>query len=181
VGLSASDFTHCISSQPGILGYGLHSTIHPAVEALRAVMSCDKNVVQVLKKFQLYNLTLLNNYLVSNVSLLQARGIPIKSIKKWVHHRPWCLVHRTEEFKYSIIQAEKKFFFFGGGGFSGSPMFLYAVGCLYCHREEAIGSKCQVFESFGWDCSDVVSLFRQHLNCLTVSEEKIKAMVGFFL
>ncbi|KAJ8448436.1 LOW QUALITY PROTEIN: hypothetical protein Cgig2_022064 [Carnegiea gigantea] len=70
-----------------------------------------------------------------------------------MRHRPWCLVHRTEEFKYSIIQAEKKFLFLGGGvsGFTNVPLTAYIV-----IERRRLGPN--------------------HLNCLTVSEEKIKAM-----
>jgi len=52
------------------------------------------------------------------------------------------------------------------------------LGCL---NEKNIESKCQVFESFGWDRSDVVDLFRHNPLCLGMSEQKIKATLGFYM
>ena len=71
-------------------------------------MGSDDNMVKVIKKFKLYDLTLMNKYFVSNVSLLQAHRIPIESIQKRILQRSSCFIHKTTDFKNILIQVEEK-------------------------------------------------------------------------
>lgn len=177
LGLSDSEFADVISTQPAILSFGLHSTIHPALEALREVMGSNYNVARVIiKGFRFCSWTMVSKHLVSNVSLLRAQGIPLESIQKIILQKSSSFSRKTEVFKDIMIQAEKKW-----GVSPSSPVFLYAVRFLGCYNEKVIESKCRVFESFGWDRSHVVDLFRKNPLCFAVSEEKIKVVLSFFM
>ena len=176
LGLSGPDLADVISTQPAILCYSLNATIQPALEALRLVMDSNENLVRAIKRFKWYHFSLVSKYLASNLSLLRAWDIPMQSIQKSMLMQPSTFLQKPEFFKDVVARAEKKW-----GVSPQSPMFLHAVRVLVCLHEKTIESKCQVFESFGWDHSDVIDLFRQDPGCLSISEGMIKAKLSFFM
>jgi len=176
VGFSVSELADIFSNQAGILYCSLDSAIRPAVEALREIMGGDEDVVRVIKGFKLNTLSLVTKHLIHNVSSLQAQGIPIESIRKRIRQHSIALTRKPATFKDMMARAEAQW-----GVSPHSTMFLYAIHVLGCLNEKNIESKCQVFESFGWDRSDVVDLFRRNPLCFGLSERKIKAALGFYM
>jgi len=176
MGASVSDFADIIVKQPTILSYALDSTIHPAVEALREVMGSNENVWIILKASRLNSLLGMKDNLVRNVSFLRARCIPLENIRKRILENAVPFIRKHEAFKDIATQAEVKW------GLSPTSLtYLVAVHVLCCINERSIESKCRVFESFGWDRSHVVSLFRRSPRCFGLGERNIKAKLSFYM
>ncbi|KAJ8448432.1 hypothetical protein Cgig2_022060 [Carnegiea gigantea] len=167
LGFSTSDIADVVSVQKRIFLYGLDSIIRPAIEALRTVMGSVENVLRVMNGIR---------YFVQNVSLLQALGIPIESIRKRIFVLCTALTQKPETLKDTVALVEAKW-----GVSRWSNNFFYAVDSLCCINEEKLDSKCRVFESFGWDRSDLVHLFRRVPYCFKLSEGNIKAKLRFYM
>ncbi|KAJ8442423.1 hypothetical protein Cgig2_018700 [Carnegiea gigantea] len=176
LGFSTSDIADVVSVHDRILSYGLDSTIRPAIEALRTVMGSVENLLRVMKGLRFYYVPLIPRHFVQNVSFLQALGIPTESIRKRIVQLYGPLMQKPETLKGIVARAEAKW-----GVSRSSNMFFYAVDLLCRINEENLDSKCRVFESFGWDRSDVVLLFRSAPFCLMLSEGNIKAKLRFYM
>ncbi|KAJ8448435.1 hypothetical protein Cgig2_022063 [Carnegiea gigantea] len=176
LGISVSDFADIISSQPESLDRGLNSTVRPAIEALREVMGSNENVVRVIKKFRAKSWWAVSKRLAVNVSLLRAQGIPLESIQKRMINNPGPFIWKHEVFKSIMARAEVKW-----GVSPRSKMFIYAVYLLCCLNSKTIESKCRVFQSFGWDRSHVVSLFKRNPCCFWLAGRNIKAKLRFYM
>ncbi|KAJ8448430.1 hypothetical protein Cgig2_022058 [Carnegiea gigantea] len=176
LGFSTSDIADVVSTQHTILNFGLDSTIRPAIEALRTVMGSVENVLRVMKRFRFYYFPHIPRYFVQNVSLLQALGIPIESIRKCIFQLCAPLTQKPETLRDRVDRAEAKW-----GVSPSSNMFFLAVDLLCRINEENLDSKCRVFESFGWDRSDIVDLFRRVPFCFGLSEGNIKAKLRFYM
>ncbi|KAJ8448434.1 hypothetical protein Cgig2_022062 [Carnegiea gigantea] len=176
LGFSTSDIVDVVSAQHTILNFGLDSTIRPTIEALRTVMGSVENVLRVMKRFRFYYFPHIPRYFVQNVSMLQALGIPIEFIRKRIFQLCAPLTQKPETLKDIVAQAEAKW-----GVSPCSNMFFYAVDLLCRINEENLDSKCRVFESFGWDRSDMVDLFRSVPFFFGLSEGNIKAKLRFYM
>lgn len=176
LGLSGSDFVHVILNHPGILGYGLDSAIRPAVEALREIMGSNDDVIRAIKGFRMNALRLVTKHLVRNVSSLQAQGISMEAIRNRILKQASPFFQRPELFKDIMVRAEEKW-----GVSPSSSRFLPAVHVLIGLNEKTIESKFRVFESFGWERSDVLHLFRLNPYSLAASDGMIEAKLSFFM
>jgi len=176
MGASVSDFADILLQQRTILWYALDSTIRPVVEALRENMGSTENVWRILKSSRMKYLRGIRENLVRNVSFLRARAIPIESIQKRFLQSPAVFMRRHEVFKDLVAQAEVKW-----GVSPRSAFYLSAIHVLCSLSERTMESKCRVFESFGWDQSHVVNLFRRNPYCLALGERNIKAKLNLFM
>lgn len=176
LGLSGSDFVHVILNHPGLLGYGLDSAIRPAVEALREIMGSNDDVIRAIKGFRMNALRLVTKHLVRNVSSLQAQGISMEAIRNRILKQASPFFQRPELFKDIMVRAEEKW-----GVSPSSSRFLPAVHVLIGLNEKTIESKFRVFESFGWERSDVLHLFRLNPYSLAASDGMIEAKLSFFM
>ena len=175
LGFSVSDFADIILVQPEILYVGFNAIVRPAIEALREIMGSNENVVLVLKRLR-FELRAIRLYLVRNVSFLRARGIPLETIQKRILLNASPFVRRHEVFKDKVAQVEVKW-----GISPRSAMYLLLIHVLCCFHERTIESKFRVFESFGWDRSLALHLFRRNPQCLCLGARNIKTKLSFFM
>ncbi|KNA14713.1 hypothetical protein SOVF_105150 [Spinacia oleracea] len=171
LGFSGSDVVHAILANPLIL----NRRLNPAIDALREVLGSDYNVVRILKQSKWISFAAAAKHLVPNVKLLQNYGISNDKITKYMLQQPRVLVRKTDIFQDMLITVEEKFCIP-----RDSSSFLPGI-YLACFKEESFEGKCDIFKSFGWAHSDVLTLIRQNPYCLGLSEARITKKLNFLM
>ncbi|KNA14712.1 hypothetical protein SOVF_105140 [Spinacia oleracea] len=171
LGFSRSDLVHAILANPKIF----NRCLGPAIDALRDVVGTDHNVVRILKRSNWLSFSAIAKNLIPNVELLQNYGISSDSIRHYIIQQPRLFVRRTDVFQDLMIRVEEKFEIP-----RNSPSFLRGL-YLACFKEESFKAKCDIYKSFGWTQSDVLTLIGQIPFCLGLSESRIKEKLDFLM
>ncbi|KNA20138.1 hypothetical protein SOVF_055120 [Spinacia oleracea] len=176
MGFSVSDVVEVVKVNPSIFFTAMDTKIIPAFQTLREIMGCDHHVISIIKKSPRMRLSCVSKLLGPNVALLRDHGIPIESIRKILLRNPFALLRKTEFIQDTLIRVEEKL-----GIPRDSPRFLLGIMLLASVRETTIESKKQIFKSFGWTESDVVTLTISSPFLLALSEASLKKKLGFYM
>ncbi|XP_056686083.1 transcription termination factor MTERF4, chloroplastic-like isoform X3 [Spinacia oleracea] len=175
MGFSVSDIVEVVKVNPSIFFMGLDTKIIPAFQALKEIMGCDLHVISIMKSPRIRLLSV-SKLLVPNVALLMNHGIPIELIRKQLLRNPFPFLRKTEFTQDALIRVEEKL-----GIPRDSPRFLLGIMLLNSLKETTVESKRQIFKSFGWTESDVVTLTISSPFLLALSEANLKKRLGFFM
>ncbi|KNA11683.1 hypothetical protein SOVF_132930 [Spinacia oleracea] len=175
MGFSVSDVVEVVKVNPSIFFTGTDTKIIQAFQILREIMGCDHHVISIMKWPNIW-LSCVSKLLVPNIALLRNHGIPIESIRKRLLRDPCSFLRKTEFIQDALIRVEEKL-----GIPRHSPQFLLGVILLTSFKETTIESKRQIFKSFGWTESDVVTLTILSPFLLTLSEASLKKKLGFLM
>ncbi|KNA25508.1 hypothetical protein SOVF_006180 [Spinacia oleracea] len=171
LGFSDSDLVHAILANPIML----NRRLGPAIDALREVVGTDQNVIKIMRRSKWLSFTAFAKHLFPNVILLQNYGISSDKITNYILQQPSLFLRKTDLFRDMLIRVEEKFRIP-----RNSAMFLPAIQ-LTSFKEETFEGKCDVYKSFGWTQSDIMTLTRKNPNCLRYSEAGIKKKLDFLM
>ncbi|KAL9238945.1 hypothetical protein vseg_013310 [Gypsophila vaccaria] len=175
-GFSRDDVIRVISANSNILMMSLDSSIAPALQIFRTVMTCDADVVNVLKNLKVWSFGAIAHHLLANVELLSGYGVPMELIRKHLLQKPLTFLRKPDIFKKIVCRVESRF-----GISKESPLFMYGIHLVSSFSEENIEAKFQMFKSFGWKQSDVETFIMKNASCFTISEAHIKKKMEFLM
>ncbi|OVA06621.1 Mitochodrial transcription termination factor-related [Macleaya cordata] len=175
LGFCGSDLADLIIKNPNILAYGIDNYLIPNVKFLQALSDSNENIVKALKKSSWFLSFNFRKTIGCNVEILRQCSIPDKQISTLLFKQPRFFTQRPDWVKNHISRVEK----FGFKRGSGS--FIYAVYALSTMTKATLQVKFNMYKSYGWSESDIVSAFRKVPNLLMYSEQKVKAAMDFFV
>ncbi|OVA06625.1 Mitochodrial transcription termination factor-related [Macleaya cordata] len=175
LGFSGSALADLIVNNPTILLRGIDTSLIPNVSFLKSLLHSDENVVKALKKCCWLLSFDLQKIIGYNVEILRQCSIPDKQISHLLIKQPRFFTQSPDWLKNHVSQVEK----FGFKRGSGS--FIYAVYALSTMTKATLEAKFDMYKSYGWSESDIVSAFRKAPSFLQLSEQKLKTTMDFFV
>lgn len=175
IGVSGSDLVKFISNNPQIIESSLHATILPTLELMRSVFASDEeNMVRAIKK----GVWMLNSatYARRNIELLRSYGVSDQRIQRFLLRFPKTLYGKPEWLEDVVVRVEEEL-----GIPRQSAMFMYGVDALAAMSKKTLESKYEIFKSYGWSQSDVLTLGRKLPSCLRLSDAKIRTRLDYFM
>ncbi|XP_059279870.1 transcription termination factor MTERF9, chloroplastic-like [Lycium ferocissimum] len=176
LGLSGSDIVKILLRDWTFFSRGLDTHIRPVIKCLRILLGSDENVVKVIKK---------TSWLISYnggitiqdcLNLLQSVGCSNDKIKNFVLTRPGILKLGAKKLEETLHRVEKEF-----GVSPDSAMFLHIVSVLASHSRSNLDKKVEIFKSFGWSDSDVLTMLQKLPYCVGLSDAKVRTALTFLM
>ncbi|GAB4856232.1 hypothetical protein Ancab_014159 [Ancistrocladus abbreviatus] len=175
-GFSGSQLAELLSTTPVILLWPINAPIKQALEVLKTFFSDNEDLIKAVKRSQWMLSANVNKYLLPNVVLLQKYGLSEEKIKKQLRERPRCLLQRTKWLEDVLARVEVDL-----GIPRKSAMFVHGFHVLASLNPRTLESKFQVFKSYGWTESDILTMARKLPYCLRTSDTKIRLQLDFLM
>ncbi|XP_020249598.1 uncharacterized protein LOC109827043 [Asparagus officinalis] len=174
-GFSSAEFASLACSHPCLLRSSLQNRLKPNFELLSCMIGDNNRLLVALRRNNgLLGSNLETNFL-PNVGILQSYGVPSPKIAKLAATYPRVLMYKTEKFA-TTIESVRKF------GFDPSrSLFIQGVSVLSQMSPSAWERKLGIYRSLGWSEEETISAFTKQPCCMTLSEEKIRKTIHFFV
>ncbi|KAK9270017.1 hypothetical protein L1049_025590 [Liquidambar formosana] len=176
LGLSGSDLVEVITSNPSFFKRGLDTHIVPSIDFLKTIVRSDENVVKAIKKKTWLLSSNNTKRMQPNVVILQKCGISKEKIEKLVLRTPRRLLQNPKWLEDIVLRVENQL-----GIPRNSAMFSYGIDVLASMSKATLEFKYEIFKSFGWSESDIITMARNLPFCLSLSEVKIRNGLTFFM
>ncbi|KAG6683926.1 hypothetical protein I3842_12G037200 [Carya illinoinensis] len=174
LGFSDLEITKILSAEPYILTRSLEKTIIPSVQELRRILGTDKNVLKVIKAYCPVLRTNVVHTLQPNIATPISHGV-LQSLVLNFFSRPSSLLICGNRFSEIVSEVMKL-------GFDPNCLkFVLAIRSMALNSKTLWEQKVEAFSSFGWSKDEIYFAFKRQPLCMTVSEKKIKKMMGFFV
>ncbi|KAL3727639.1 hypothetical protein ACJRO7_032386 [Eucalyptus globulus] len=162
VGFSGSDLVQMITFSPYFLTRSLEKHLIPNFSRLRDFLGCDKSAVTAIRR--------------SPRILLQGFEATVDVIM-------WLVKYHFRKLMTSYDHLEKVVEKTKGMGFDDPSAAKFAVAMLPVMgmSESMWERKLDAYSRWGWSKDDAMSAFVKRPWCMTLSEEKISAVMGFFV
>lgn len=175
IGFSRPELTKLLSNHPAILRCSLEKQIIPSYNFLRNLFKSDEKTTKAIKR---YTGVLTNNleiHLFPNIRILRRNGVPESNIARIFYRVPRTLMFNQVRFK-EIVEEVKRM------GIPSSKMkFLEVVFALRSMSKSTLENKFVVYRGWGWSDQEILEAFQKYPACMTVSEEKIMAIMDFLV
>ncbi|RZC76219.1 hypothetical protein C5167_000315 [Papaver somniferum] len=110
-----------------------------------------------------------------NLEVLRSEGVPEANISKYLVRQPRVFIGDADKFR-KIVEKTKDL------GFDPlNTTFLVAIHGLASMTESNWRRKMDVYKRWGWSEDQILSAFRKNPRCMTVSEEKIMAVMSILV
>ncbi|KAK9111392.1 hypothetical protein Scep_018911 [Stephania cephalantha] len=177
VGLPDREIANFLSTDPNFLFRSLERKIKPAYEYLKGLLGSDEKVAAAIKSscsswVLQFNLQRLNN---QKVDILRKHGVSKENIVKLALNSPNSFSKSNDRFEELVRNVSER-------GFDPcSSMFVHAIDVLSGMKSDTLEAKMQLFRSYGWSEDDIASAIRKWPFCVSISEEKLKKGLDFFM
>ncbi|MBA0850109.1 hypothetical protein Goshw_025344, partial [Gossypium schwendimanii] len=109
------------------------------------------------------------------MNVLRGIGVPESNILLLLNRQPRSLLYNPVRLKEIVEKAERM-------GFDPSTkMFLSVVIALKSMTKSTLEKKFDVYRRWGWSEQEIHEAFRRHPLCMTVSEDKVMAIMDFLV
>ncbi|OVA06624.1 Mitochodrial transcription termination factor-related [Macleaya cordata] len=175
LGFSGSALVDLIFKNPKIVESGINSCLVPNVKFLLSFLHSNENIVKALKRSSWLLSVNFSKTVGYNVEILRECSVGDKQISQLLLNSPRFFTQDPDRLKDHVSRAEKF------GFKKGSASFIHAVCTLNNLSKDTLEAKFDMYKSYGWSESDIVSAFRKSPSFLHSSEQKIKATMDFFV
>lgn len=176
LGISGPDLVKIISSNHSLCSRGLNTQILPSIDYLREVLGSDEKVIKALKKSKWLLSFNVPKRFPPNLLLLQKSGFSNEKLEKFIMQNPRYLLQKPEWLEDIIRRVETEL-----GISKNSAMFFHGIHSLASVSKSTIEKKSEIFRSFGWSDSDIITMARNLPFSLSLSEDKIRKGLNFFM
>ncbi|XP_039155172.1 uncharacterized protein LOC120286757 [Eucalyptus grandis] len=176
VGFSGSDLAQTITFAPYLLTRSLEKHLIPNFGRLRDFLGCDKSAVTAIRRSPRILLHGFEATVFRVVKILRDNGVRESSIM-------WLVKYHFRKLMTSYDHLEKVVEKTKGMGFDDPSAAKFAVAMLPVMgmSESMWERKLDAYSRWGWSKDDAMSAFVKSPWCMTLSEEKISAVMGFFV
>lgn len=176
IGVSRDCLPDIICGSSTILSRSLKNGIIPACNILRSMVSCDKQVVTILKRRPWLFFAKDTEKVIPNVEFLKGIGVPQSKIACLVSLWSDALFLNHDEFCNRVNEVVDM-------GFDVSKTaFVWGLCAIFNERsKEMVKRSFKVYEKCGWSSDDILSVFRKYPQCMFLSEENIMKTMDFFV
>ncbi|KAK4255968.1 hypothetical protein QN277_008891 [Acacia crassicarpa] len=173
-GVSSSLIPRLVCSCPNIMGRSLSNQLIPSFHFFRELFQSDERLIKALTYCSSI-LLCINTHVLPNMKLLREEGVPESNIMKLLQFFPRTLTRKPVQFM-GVVEEVKEI--------GLDPLkfhFLMAVRVCVSISKSTRAKKAYVYKKWGWSDNDIVAAFRKYPFCMTVSEDKIDAIMEFLV
>ncbi|KAK3417895.1 hypothetical protein EUGRSUZ_H03880 [Eucalyptus grandis] len=176
VGFSGSDLAPMITFAPYFLTRSLEKHLIPNFSRLRDFLGCNKSAVTAIRRSPRILLHGFEATVDRVVKILRDNGVRESSIM-WLVKCHFRKLMKSHDHLKKIVEKTK------GMGFDDPSAAKFAVAMLAVlgMSESMWERKLDAYSRWGWSKDDAMSAFVKRPWCMTLSEEKISAVMGFFV
>jgi mTERF domain-containing protein len=175
LGLAPAEVRRFIFASPyRLLAAGIDSRLRPNYRLLRDLLGSDKNVLTAVKQSIELIYDNLEVVLLPKVQALRDYGVTEEVLVKLVTTHPKALVHRSTRFDEGLAAMKE----FGVSPTSG--IFPYAFGLFAKIYQSKWDRRVENYLSLGWTKEQIIRAFVKHPYCMSVSDDKVRQLMGFF-
>ncbi|KAK9135120.1 hypothetical protein Syun_014450 [Stephania yunnanensis] len=177
VGLPDREIANFLSTDPTFLFRSLDRKIKPAYQYLKGLLGSDEKVAAAINSscsswVLQFNLQRLNN---QKVEILRKHGVSKENIVKLALNSPNSFSKSNDRFEELVRNVSER-------GFDPCrSMFVHAIDVLSGMKIDTLEAKMQLFRSYRWSEDDIASAIRKQPFCVSISEEKLKKGLDFFM
>ncbi|KAK9135126.1 hypothetical protein Syun_014456 [Stephania yunnanensis] len=177
IGFSEDDIANFLSKDPTFMCRSLERKIKPSCDYLKTLLGTNQKVVAAIKNscstwiFQFD----LEKIITRKVEILRNYGVSEGNIVKFLMAKTRSLGNNDDRFEELVRNVSKM-------GFDPSSMlFVHAIDVFSGMKRDTLEAKMQLFRSYGWSEDDIASAIRKQPFCVSISEEKLKKGLDFFM
>ncbi|XP_030512363.2 transcription termination factor MTEF1, chloroplastic-like [Rhodamnia argentea] len=176
VGFSGSDLARIITGGPYLLRRSLEKHLIPNFGRLRDFLGCDKNAVTAIRRSPIILVRGFEATVGPFVKILRDNGVREARIL-WLVRRQSTMMIRLSDHLEEIMMKTK------GMGFDDPSLakFAVAISAVMGMSESTWERKIEAYSWWGWSRDDAMRAFVKSPGCMTLSEGKIMAVMGFFV
>ncbi|KAI9075867.1 hypothetical protein K1719_042147 [Acacia pycnantha] len=173
-GVLRSDIPELLCSHPNIMRRSLDKVIIPWFDFFRDLFQSDDEFIKFLNPIS--GIPIHNNIRVlPNMKILREAGVPESNVIKLLQLYPRTFIINTGRFKTIVKEIQEM-------GFDPSQyQFVLAVYALASLSKSTWSKKANVYKKWGWSDNDIVAAFRRFPFCMKASEDKIDALLEYFI
>ncbi|XP_024970318.1 transcription termination factor MTERF2, chloroplastic-like [Cynara cardunculus var. scolymus] len=171
----------------GLSGSGLEKLFKPTlgfsnnrltsnVNYLRELLDSDDKVIKVIHKSWWLLSTNFAQKLSANLLVLKKYGFSNGKIENLLMKNPGCLLQSPEWLETTIKKVEPVL-----GIPRESPRFVDGFETVASMTNSKLETKFEVYRSFGWSDSEIITMARALPVCLRRSEAKLQTTLNFFM
>ncbi|KAK9110382.1 hypothetical protein Sjap_018442 [Stephania japonica] len=177
IGFSDDDIANFLSKGPVFLCRSLERKIKPNFEYLKTLLGTDDKVIASVKSSSSSWMIQfdLKRFIGNKIEILRKYGVTEKNIVKLITSRMRLLGNNDDRFEELVRNVSEM-------GFNpSSSLFVYAVDVMSGMKRNTLEAKMQLFRSHGWSEDEIASAIRTQPFCVSLSEEKLKKGLDFFM
>ncbi|MBA0733435.1 hypothetical protein Gogos_017456 [Gossypium gossypioides] len=175
IGFSRPELAKLLSDYPTLLRASLEKRIIPSFNLLRNLFQSDDKAIKSIKRFAGILVSDFEKNLLPNMNILRGIGVLESNILLQLHRKPRTLMFnpvRLEE----IVEEVKRM-----GIDTSRKKFLDVVFAMKSMTKSTLEKKIDVYKRWGWSDQEIHEAFRRYPLCMTVSEDKIMAIMDFLV
>ncbi|XP_059649396.1 uncharacterized protein LOC132295235 isoform X2 [Cornus florida] len=174
-GLCRTELAKMVSNHPFILHRSLENHIIPSLTLFINLLHPDDKFITAVKRFPMIIKGYRSATTFSNIEILRQHGVPDSNIVYLITARG-SLLNLNPDRLNEVVEDVKKM------GFNPSKLqFAIAVQALKWMSKATLKRKMEVYEKWGWSEEETMLAFTKYPWCMTTSEEKIMAVLNFFV
>ncbi|XVE82096.1 hypothetical protein DITRI_Ditri15bG0119600 [Diplodiscus trichospermus] len=176
VGFSGPDLIKLLTNYPTLFKTSLEKQIIPVFNDIRNLFQSNDKAIKVIKRFSGILSHNLDSNLFPNMDILRRHGVPESNILTIFLNQPRMLMFGSVVRFKEIVEEVKRM------GIDSSKMkFLVAIVALRSMSKSTLEKKFDIYRRWGWSDQEICEAFRKYPRCLTVSEDKIMAVMDFLV
>ncbi|XP_021669510.2 uncharacterized protein LOC110656838 [Hevea brasiliensis] len=174
-GASNSDLVRIFGCCPWVFKRSLEKHLVPSFNFFRDLLKSDEKTLAAIKRCPSILLRRLEDQVIPAIDILRENGVPEANILHLIHYHPLKLQKNPDKFKKTVDEVREM-------GFRPSKLhFVIAVMVLAGLRKSKWESKVDAYKRWGWSNEDVITAFGKYPLCMTISEDKIMAVMDFYV
>ena len=175
LGLSDSDITSLVISDPGILLRGLKTQIIPSMNFFRDLLHTNENAIKAFRRCRWRFTGHVKNRMQSNIAILKEYGLPDSQVTDMALLKPAVLAQKPDALMEAVKRVEEL------GLKRTSGLFSMALLAMSSLKKSTWEAKLEMLKGLGWSQSDILEALRRMPIILTYSEKKIRAGMDFYV
>ncbi|OWM87311.1 transcription termination factor MTERF8, chloroplastic-like [Punica granatum] len=174
-GFRGSLLHELIVRNPGVLKRSVKTHLEPVFNLLRRYILTFEELHTAIRRFGWLLTSQHDAALRPNIEYLLRKGVTPDRVSKFIVYQPRAAVQSHKRL-VNAVESVKRI-----GIEPKAPLFIHALRVMLSMTETNWNHKVEIFKSLGWSEEDVHSTFRKDPSCLGASEEKLRALMDFYL
>ncbi|XP_025012028.1 transcription termination factor MTERF6, chloroplastic/mitochondrial-like [Ricinus communis] len=174
-GASTTGLIRIFTLYPWLFRRSLENQLIPSFNFFRDFHHSDGKTITAIKRFPHILMLQLEADVTPNINTLREYGVPASKVSLFVHCFPQLIGTRADMSK-KIVEEVKKM------GFDPSKSkFVVAITVLTGTSRSMWDRKVDVYKRWGWSTEDIYRAFAKNPWCMTISEDKLMAVMDLYV
>ncbi|KDP40555.1 hypothetical protein JCGZ_24554 [Jatropha curcas] len=174
-GASTPDLVRIFVSNPWILKRSLENHLIPTFNFFRDLLQTDQKTISTIKLSPGIMARRLESEMIPNINILRENGVSEANILLVLRYHAQKLGRDAKMFKKIVDEVNEM-------GFDPSKsQFVLAIIALRGISKSTWDEKVEAYKRWGWSDEDIGTAFGKYPWCMTISTDKIMAVMDFYV